>query len=791
MVQLIEVLLERHEVRLLGLSLLIGVLASVTAVDLLQHARASAGRMRAIWLCVGAAAGGFGLWGAHFIARLSFQPGGGANRDAGLALVSMALAMIATGASLRAALLPCAGAPWLAGTLLGLGLAAVHCAGLVGPAAAGLVSWHLGLLLASALAGSLVCVAAFALGLREDPACRSAAALLLILAVGLQHFLGLAALDILTDPAAPGVPAEADARAAVSTGFASLTLLVLAFTAITIDGRVRRRREQQELVHSLANAAVEGIAVCDGDRIVTVNTSLADLLGCAPSELIGRPVASAFPEAVVRRTQDGGVDQVIETELRDRHGIAIPVEVILRAITFANRPHHAVAVRDLRARRQAEQHIQFLAHHDALTGLPNRARFTARLDQEIARARATGGRLAVLCLDLDRFKEVNDLYGHAAGDALLRTVARWVPAELDERQSMARLGGDEFAVILPEVGGPAEAGRLAARILEAIRAGNAASDGAPPVATSIGIALYPDDATDRETLLSHADAALYCAKSEGRGTYRYFEAALAVQIRDRRTLEHDLRQAIGRGEFVLLYQPQMEVDTGLVVGFEALLRWNHPGRGSVPPDRFIPIAEETGAILAIGEWVLRETCREAARWERPLRVAVNVSAVQLHSPAFAQLVQDVLAESGIDPVRLELEITETALIRDPARALATLGKVKALGVRIAMDDFGTGYASLSNLRAFPFDKIKIDRSFIHAVDINRETAAIMRAVLGLGRGLGLPVLAEGVETGAELAFLGAEACQEAQGFLLGRPAPIEEFREHTRLPADGARARAA
>ncbi|MGE7417953.1 putative bifunctional diguanylate cyclase/phosphodiesterase, partial [Methylobacterium tarhaniae] len=243
---------------------------------------------------------------------------------------------------------------------------------------------------------------------------------------------------------------------------------------------------------------------------------------------------------------------------------------------------------------------------------------------------------------------------------------------------------------------------------------------------------------------------------------------------------HDLRHAVERGELRVVYQPQMAIDSGTVVGFEALLRWHHPERGTVPPDLFIPISEETGSILGIGEWVLRESCREAASWDNPLRIAVNVSAVQLHAPGFAELVHEVLFTTGLAPARLELEITETALVRDPVRALATLRRIKALGVRIAMDDFGTGYSSLSNLRAFPFDKIKIDRSFIRAVDVNRETAAIMRAVLGLGRGLGLPVLAEGVETKAELDFLGAEACHEAQGYLLGRPGPIALFSEHTR-----------
>ncbi len=607
--------------------------------------------------------------------------------------------------------------------------------------------------------------------LRDSPASRTAGAMLLSCAVMLPHVV---ALGVAGDGL---VPAILGGQFAASLGFASLTLLVLAFTGLTLDGRSRRRREAQELMNSLADAAVEGIAICEGQRIVTVNTSLAEMIGRTPAALVGQPITEILPASVVARLDAGPHGQLVEAELRGADGEALPVDVIRRPL--GNRPCHAVAVRDLRARRKAEQDIQFLAHHDTLTGLPNRATFRARLDEEIAAARAGGGLVAVLCLDLDRFKDVNDLYGHAMGDGLLQSLARWIAPVLGPRQMMARLGGDEFAILMPAVARPEEAGLLAEAILRVIREGNQRAGTGPILATSIGIALCPTDADDAQTLLNHADAALYCAKNHGRGVHRYFEPVLAAQIRDRRSLEHDLRHAVERGEFRIVYQPQMAIDTGIVVGFEALLRWQHPDRGNVPPDQFIPISEETGSILGIGEWVLRETCREAASWDKPLRIAVNVSAIQLHAPGFAELVHEVLFTTGLSPARLELEITETALVRDPVRALAALRRVKAMGVRIAMDDFGTGYSSLSNLRAFPFDKIKIDRSFIRAVDVNHETAAIMRAVLGLGRGLGLPVLAEGVETSAELAFLGSENCHEAQGYLLGRPGPIEQFSEHT------------
>ncbi len=339
-----------------------------------------------------------------------------------------------------------------------------------------------------------------------------------------------------------------------------------------------------------------------------------------------------------------------------------------------------------------------------------------------------------------------------------------------------------------------EAGNLAERIIEDLRVDGTGQNG-PQIATSIGIALYPDDSVERQSILGYADTALYRAKSEGRGTYRFYEAKMGAQVHERRMLEHDLRHAIARSEVRLVYQPQHDIGTGELTGFEALIRWNHPRRGQVSPALFIPIAEESGLILQIGEWVLREAAKEAASWDMPLAVAVNVSAVQIHAPAFSTFVHETLIATGLAPGRLELEITETALVRDQARALLTLRQLKALGLRIAMDDFGTGYSSLSNLRAFPFDKIKIDGSFMASVEDNTQASAIVRSVLGLGAGLGIPVLAEGVETDAQLNFLKAEKCGAAQGYFLGPPLPIEQLAHLVRrevedrrnsAPSDGA-----
>jgi diguanylate cyclase (GGDEF)-like protein/PAS domain S-box-containing protein len=532
-------------------------------------------------------------------------------------------------------------------------------------------------------------------------------------------------------------------------------------------------------MRGLADAAVEGLLVCHEGRILTVNSSLAALCDGPAAGLVGRDIVDLLPGIGTRVARGENCDEAIETELVRPDGQSIPIEVIQRPVDYAGKPGIALAVRDLRDRKRAEKKIKFLAHHDPLTKLANRATFNDRLDREIEQHRVTGRCLAVLCLDLDRFKEINDLFGHATGDAVLQSAADCVTSLLKENQVMARLGGDEFAVILPDLQDPTEAGTLAENILEAMQRVNQSESSGAPLAASIGVACFPSDAADRTSLLTHADTALYRAKADGRGTYRFFEASMEAQVRERRLIEHDLRYAMSRGELRLAYQPQNQIDTKEIIGFEALLRWEHPERGSVSPSVFIPIAEETGSILQIGEFVLRAACREAAGWERPLTIAVNVSAAQLHSPHFAQLVHEILFTTGLQAERLELEITETALIRDLTRALATLRQLKALGVRIAMDDFGTGYSSLANLRAFPFDKLKIDRSFISSVDRNEQSATIVRAVLGLGRGLHLPVVAEGVETEEELKFLTDELCCQAQGYLIGRPAPIESFADVT------------
>ena len=424
------------------------------------------------------------------------------------------------------------------------------------------------------------------------------------------------------------------------------------------------------------------------------------------------------------------------------------------------------------------EQIAHLAHHDPLTDLPNRTLLAGRLDAAFANAKASNDSFAVLAIDLDHFKEANDVFGHVVGDELLCAVARRLEVAA-EGTFVARVGGDEFTFVSAGAEQPKTAELLAKRVMGAVAEPFEVRGQRIPIGLSIGAAVYPHDGADTETLLANADAALYRAKADGRHTVRFFDPDLDRRLRERFALQLDLRSAIARNELVLYYQPQASIE-GKVFGFEALARWQHPTRGLIQPSAFISLAEQNGMIVEIGAWALREACREAATWREPAAgCGQPVSGSVPATADLAGLVHLILLETGLAPGRLELEITEGVIFDDPVRALAVLRRLKSLGVKVAMDDFGTGYASMSSLQSFPFDKIKIDQSFVADVSINAQSAAIVRSILGLGKALGMPVIAEGVETESERAFLMREGCREIQGFLIGRPEPIATYAEFT------------
>ena len=431
--------------------------------------------------------------------------------------------------------------------------------------------------------------------------------------------------------------------------------------------------------------------------------------------------------------------------------------------------------KDITERRRAEAKIEYMAHHDALTDLPNRLQLYEQLRQTLARPKR-GEHVAVFCLDLDRFKDVNDAHGHPVGDLLLKAVADRLRQCIRDTDMVARLGGDEFAIMQAGASQPTDATSLASRLIEVIGAPYELGGHQVTVELSIGIALAPGDGLDPDQLLKNADMALYRAKSDGHGLYRFFEPEMDARMQARRRLEIDLRKAIANGEFELFYQPLVDMQTEYVTGFEALIRWHHPERGMIPPLDFISVAEETGLIVPIGDWVLRQACAEAATWPSDVKIAVNLSPIQFKSKGLLLSVVSALAASGLSPNRLELEITESVLLQDGDATLAILHELRGLGVRISMDDFGTGYSSLSYLRKFPFDKIKIDQSFIFDMSDHNDSLAIVRAVIAMGSGLGIATTAEGVETAEQFKQLKLEGCTEVQGYLFSPPRPAAEVK---------------
>jgi diguanylate cyclase (GGDEF)-like protein len=428
----------------------------------------------------------------------------------------------------------------------------------------------------------------------------------------------------------------------------------------------------------------------------------------------------------------------------------------------------------LAERKRLEAQLIHMAHHDALTGLPNRVLFREHMEHELTRARR-GESLAVLCLDLDHFKHVNDTLGHPIGDCLLQAVADRLRECARETDVVSRLGGDEFAIVAVASEQPRGAIALAERAIAALSKPFELEGHHVVIGASVGIAVAPVDGLEADQLMKAADMALYRAKTDGRGVYRFFEPDMDAKMQTRRALELDLRKALVTNEFELYYQPLVNLASNEVCGFEALLRWNHPERGLISPAHFIPLAEEMGIIVPLGEWVLRQACAEAVGWPEEIKVAVNISPAQFKSRSLALAVTSALAASGLAPQRLELEITESVLLQDSETTLATLHNLRDLGVQISMDDFGTGYSSLSYLRSFPFDKIKIDQSFVRDMSDENDSIAIVRAVTGLGKNLGMATTAEGVETDEQLGHLRQEGCTEVQGYLFSRPLPATDI----------------
>ncbi len=559
-----------------------------------------------------------------------------------------------------------------------------------------------------------------------------------------------------------------------------------------MDISPRKRAEQQQRLWAQVFASSgEAIFVTDAQqRIVLVNQAFVHITGYSEAEVLNQG-----PERLEQKQgacdTSRGIWQVVrdsgrwqgEVRYRRRTGEGFPAWLSLSRVRNDNGEiiHFVAILKDLSESLAAEQRIQYLAHYDSLTGLPNRNLLRERLSLEIAHTRRRGSGLAVLFLNLDRFKTINDSLGHQQGDRLLQIVARRLGACVRASDTVSRQGGDEFIVLLPDIHGYEDAAHVAEKILQQLALPCKLDSYELIVGVSIGISLLGDDGDDLEVLIKSADLAMYHAKECGRNNFQFFTEKMNVRTLERLTLENHLRQALTRGELSLVYQPQMDLASGLVIGVEALCRWENPSLGRVSPVRFIPIAEESGLIVPIGDWVLETACRQLRAWRKAglngLRVAVNLSAGQILRPGLAKRVADILLDTGLEPAALELEITESLLMKDVDLAVETLNAFRRLGVGLAMDDFGTGYSSLAYLKRFPLDRVKIDQSFVRDIVNDPDDAAIALAVIAMAHSLRLKVIAEGVETEKHLEFLRAESCDEIQGYYFSPPLPPEQVAE--------------
>ena len=565
-------------------------------------------------------------------------------------------------------------------------------------------------------------------------------------------------------------------------GVAALSALVIIVILFFIVRQLNRqhRSAQRRLalekrrLDTAVNNMTQGLLLFDrAQRLVICNQRYVEMFGVSTDVVKpGLSIQGLLHHRKQTGTFTGDVDEYCETLLNAiAHGDVFQVVLDTadgRSIQVLYRPlvdgGWVTTLEDTTERRRAEERIAHMAHYDALTGLPNRVLFREQLERELEKL-PRGGQFAVLYIDIDEFKSVNDTLGHPIGDELLKAVASRLRGCVRETDFVARLGGDEFAVVQTALRNPAEVEGLVTKIHQAIREPYECQGHQLVADASIGIALAPQDGTDLDQLLKNADLAMYSAKADGRRTYRFFEHDMDARVKERRALELDLRQAIAAGEFELYYQPVVNLRSNEISGCEALLRWHHPRRGMISPVAFIPVAEETGLISQLGEWVIATACAEAASWPDSIRIAVNISPVQFRNPTLALKVAAALAASGLAASRLELEITETVLIRDDAAALTTLHQLRALGVRIALDDFGTGYSSLSYLQRFPFDKIKIDRCFVNEIAEHEGSSSIVQAVVNIARARNMTTTAEGVETERQRNLLCDLGCTEMQGYL--------------------------
>jgi diguanylate cyclase (GGDEF)-like protein/PAS domain S-box-containing protein len=768
MLKVLECVAIQHDRALVALAAGICVVGMLAFFLIHRRAVECNEKRRRIWLVVAAITGGLSVWATHFVAMLAYEGTIAIEFELYRTVLSAVIATVGFWASLRIAEETTPRAEFFAGIAATLTVAAMHFVGTEAIRAAATIRYELGMIPVAVVLSIGLMTFAFRMSIRRKGRRGLWAAVAAsVLSICLLHFSAMSATTLVPDPSMPQASLDGSGRIWMVWAVSVVVgLIVLAgITASFLDRYLTDLR-------GFANATLEGLAVVREGVIIEANARFAGMLGLRDREVIGKSpdellVAADGQPLLIDRSR--AVEAVPAYVMHE-----VFLEVAVHTIEYRGRSCQVLALRDLTEKRIAEERVAHMARHDALTDLPNRTLFAERLDKAIQAAAKAQQSIAVLALDLDRFKSVNDVFGHAEGDRVLVKVADILRRCVGVADTPARIGGDEFIILQTGLDQPAGSHLLAERILDTFRQEMNVALDPKAVGVSIGVAIYPSDGQNADDLRNAADMALYNAKFAGRGVAAYYSADMDAELRERRQIESELRHAVLRRQLSLVFQPLFDANDGTCTGYEALMRWKHPDLGQVSPSVFISVAEETGIIATLGEWALRESCKAASQWDHGLAVAVNVSAVQFRFSNLVDVVSSALEESGLEPHRLELEITETSLLKDRDTTLAILLRLKELGVHVVMDDFGTGYSSLSNLHSFPFDKIKIDRSFISSMEENESARAIVRAIIGLGKSLELPVVAEGIETFSQHRMVIEDGIEQLQGFLLGKPKSADE-----------------
>ncbi|HZG16109.1 MAG TPA: EAL domain-containing protein [Candidatus Bathyarchaeia archaeon] len=792
-------LTQSYQLTLVLLSYVIATIASFTALDMGARVTEASGRSRHAWLWGGACAMGTGIWSMHFIAMLALHLPITITYDHWLVIVSIVIAILASAIALfvisrkRLAL----SSLLLGGGLMGIGIAAMHYTGMAAmqmPAHIHYDPVRFALSIVVAIGVAIVAVLiAFRLRNEKGPAAlrkKLFSGLVMGVAVVGMHYTGMWATTFTPHEGAL-FTSEKRMNAellAYAVGILTCFILGIAIYRAIIDRRIlefsKKAKDSEQRFDSLFHNNLDAVISYNLDgKITSINPVAVVTTGYDMQELEEYQVATMVNpddwDQIVHsfRLASKGIPQNYDTEIYHKLGQKVAINITHIPIVVNGEIEGVYAIlRDITERKRTEEIINFQAFHDELTGLPNRRLLEQQLEQML-KGRKKDQSLVVMFLDTDRFKVINDSMGHGFGDKVLQSIAQRLNESVREGDIAARMGGDEFTILLPNLS-KEEAIQYADRVIEALGQPLLIDDMEVRITVSIGIAVYPGDGQDMTALMRSADTAMYAAKEKGKNQYRFYESSMNEQVYERLLLENELYKALEREEFMLHYQPQVSLATNEIVGVEALVRWKHPEKGLVPPGQFIPLAEETGLIVPIGEWVLREACTQNMRWLTdgfpPLRMSVNLSTRQFWKKNIVETVAQILEETGMDPSYLELEITESIMM-DVNRSISTLQALKELGVHIAIDDFGTGYSSLTYLKRFPLDRLKIDQSFVRDLLHDSHNEAIVATIISMAHHLGLYVVAEGVEQKEEANFLVNQKCDEAQGYYISRPVPADEI----------------